>query len=64
MGQPETARLQKRLENALNKVGMLIEDGGFVYVPIFERLQAELDALTCTTPAQRARMLIKSMERV
>ena len=64
MGQPNDPRMKKRLEAALDKVGMLIEDGGFVYVPIFERLQAELDALTCTTPAQRARMLIKSMERV
>lgn len=48
----------ERMEAALNKVAVLIAHD-LVYAPIFERLDAELQAAANPSPAEFARALIR-----
>ena len=54
--------VQKKLENAFDYIAEMVAlaDNGAVYVPIFERLEAELAAITARESAvERARRVIR-----
>ena len=64
MGKADVEAEKARIRRALDKVGMMIEDYGLSYAPIFLRLEAELAAREHRSPSARARELIKQSERV
>jgi hypothetical protein len=64
MGKPDVEAEKARIRKALDKMGMIIEDFGLSYAPIFLRLEAELAAREHRAPSVRAREMLKQLGRV
>lgn len=59
MSKAQDRLMIQRIERALVKVSMLIEDGQVQLAPIFERLEEELEMRLADDPRARARAILK-----